>query len=145
MSTGADPKTLPITKEYEDGYERIFGKDHKPTRGTFIWDSEKMTFVPIAEYKAPERAIDAPVMAGRFYENTCAPDAEKTDIGSRRKHQEYMKERGLTNPSDFRETWAKQEEARKAIRNGAPIMDPERRREIGKIAYEVEKRGRRNR
>lgn len=29
MSTGADPKTMPVTREYEEGHERIFGEREK--------------------------------------------------------------------------------------------------------------------
>lgn len=45
------------------------------------------------------RALDAPVMVDRFYENTKATDG--TDIGSRRKHRDYMKANGLAPASDF--------------------------------------------
>jgi hypothetical protein len=44
-------------------------------------------------------ALNAPVLMDRFYENTQATDG--TDIGSRRKHREYMKRTGLAPSSDF--------------------------------------------
>lgn len=47
----------------------------------------------------PELAANAPILAGRFYENTAATDG--TDIGSRRKHRDYMKAKGWTTSSDY--------------------------------------------
>ena len=69
MSTGADNKTLPVTREYEDGYERVFGKK-EPERGYWIQHPITGELVPASEYTSPApHAKDAPVMAGRFYEN----------------------------------------------------------------------------
>jgi len=86
------------------------------------------------------KALNAPIMAGRFYENTCAPDLEHTDIGSRERHREYMKQRGLTHPSDFTQEWANAEAERKKVREGQPIPDKERRELIGRLDYEMEKK-----
>lgn len=49
--------------------------------------------------KAPERAADAPIMVGRFYENTHLTDG--TTVNSRQQYNAYMKEKGVTNSSDF--------------------------------------------
>jgi len=65
---------------------------------------------------AEKRATDAPILMDRFYENTAAPDG--TDIGSRRKHREYMKRNNLTIASDFSKQWAKQGEEREKMRAG---------------------------
>lgn len=170
MSTGADAKSMPITLEYAEGHERIFGerKELAPTRrrvyvsrcsscdgvthepDTRLWPCERcgketrgLVDINAAPPPPVAEALNAPVMAGRFYENTFAPDLDKTDIGSRKKHREYMAQRGLTNPSDFKETWAKAEAERAKIRAGEPIYDSERREQIGRIAYAVEKRSRR--
>ena len=48
-------------------------------------------------------ALNAPILMDRFYENTAATDG--TDIGSRRKHREYMKQTGLAPSSDFSESF----------------------------------------
>lgn len=61
-------------------------------------------------------ALDAPILMDRFYENTAAPDG--TDIGSRRKHREYMKRNNLTITSDFTESWSAAGRERAAIRSG---------------------------
>jgi hypothetical protein len=144
MSTGADNKTMPITAEYADGYDRTFGKP-SGERGTFVYDKRQGKCVPLFEEYQPDepaQALSAPIMSGRFYEN--AKTVEGHDIGSRRKHREYMKERGLTTADDFTETWAKAERERENMRKGVFPDAKERRNEIGRILYEVEKKGRKN-
>lgn len=98
MSTGADNKTMPVSKEYEAGYKRVFG-NKKPKRGRWIWDARQGRLVPADQYVAPSEAVSAPIMSGRFYENTAATDG--TDIGSRKKHREYMRANGLSMHSDY--------------------------------------------
>jgi hypothetical protein len=112
MSTGADNKTMPVTAAYEDGYDRIFGKDHKPQRGRFFWDAEQHKFVPEAEYQAPvtEQAISAPIMVDRFMEGSVATDG--TDISSRRKREEYKRRTGVTDASDYKPGWTDRVRAR---------------------------------
>jgi hypothetical protein len=61
-------------------------------------------------------ALHAPINSGRFYENTAATDG--TDIGSRRRHREYMKSRGLAMESDFKQEWQGAAKEREAIRSG---------------------------
>jgi len=65
---------------------------------------------------AEKRALDAPIVTDRYYENTAATDG--TDIGSRRKHREYMKRNNVTLASDFSHQWAKQAEERESMRKG---------------------------
>jgi hypothetical protein len=87
--------------------------------------------------QAPERlAKDAPIMAGRFYENTAATDG--TDIGSRRKHREYMKARGLTTMDDYRGTW--KQAAKEREKEFSPEWDQKQRREdVARAWYERNK------
>lgn len=67
--------------------------------------------------QAPESlALHAPILMDRFYENTAATDG--TDIGSRRKHREYMKAHGLAMESDFKQEWQGAAKTREAIREG---------------------------
>ena len=87
------------TKEFEEGYDRVFGPDRKPVRGKWVWDEAQQKLVSAEDYVPPEHATNAPILAGRFYENTSATDG--TDIGSRTKHREYMKAHGLTTADDF--------------------------------------------
>lgn len=150
MSTGADPKTLPITEEYAEGYDRIFGR-REPIRGRWVYDQDG-TAIPADQYVPPNQtySVGDGIASGRFYENTSIPVSDprtgkvtQVDIGSRRKHREHMRQNGLTTVDDFKDTWAKAEKER-ADRQAGKFPDArERREEIGRIAYEVEKRGRR--
>jgi len=63
-----------------------------------------------------KRALDAPILSGRFYENVAATDG--SDIGSRKRHREYMKRHNVTLSSDFTQQWAKQGEQRERMRAG---------------------------
>lgn len=136
MSTGADPKSRPNSVEFETEYERIFGKK-EIQRGKWVWDEAQMKLVRAEDYIPPERAVDAPIMVDRFYEGQVTPDG--VDIGSRRKHRQYMRDNGLTTSDDFTETWKKAAAVRERSRTeGAP--DSARREQVGRAMYELEKR-----
>jgi hypothetical protein len=90
-------------------------------------------FVEWNEYGAYEhsRALDAPILMDRFYENTATTDG--VDIGSRRKHREYMKRTGLTVSTDFTEAWKQDAKNREKIQKGE--HDRKERREIVERAW----------
>jgi hypothetical protein len=67
----------------------------------------------------------------RHYENMAATDG--TDIGSRRKHQEYMKRNNLTLASDYKNEWAKAEQERAKAFTGQ--HDKRERREAIERAF----------
>ena len=101
-------------------------------------------FVDVRELEPePERALDAPIMVDRWYEGARMLDG--TDVGSRQKHRQYLKDRGLTTMDDFTNEWAKAEKERQNIRAGIMPDSKERRNEIGRILYEVEKKNARRR
>jgi hypothetical protein len=56
------------------------------------------------------------IMSGRFYENTGTIDG--VDIGSRTKRNNYMRQNGLTDTSDYRGEWKQAEKTRETIRTG---------------------------
>lgn len=85
------------------------------------------------DYEPPARLQ---ISMDRHYENTSATDG--TDIGSRRKHQEYMKRNGLTLADDFKGTWAKAAQEREAFFKGE--TDKGGRREAVARALEQRKR-----
>jgi len=111
MSTGADAKTMPQTKAFDEGHERIFGRSRKPVRGRWVYLPDG-TSVSADEYVPPSSdARHAPVMVDRFMENTAAQDG--TDIGSRAKRREYMKRERVGDASDYsKEYFAKRRESR---------------------------------
>lgn len=100
----------------------------------------------LGDWDSMERAIDAPIMSGRFYENQ--KTVEGHDIGSRQKHRTYMKDRGLTTTDDFDRPggyWDRAEKERQLMRQGIFPDRKERREEVARINYEVEKKHARRR
>jgi hypothetical protein len=125
---------------YRENYDRMHGAEHKPTRGKWVWDTERNELVPAHEYRAPqpESDVHTQISMDRHYENTGATDG--TDIGSRRKRNEYMRRHGLADASDYRETWQQAEKKRGEFRSGTP--DPRTREAVGRALYEQERRKR---
>ena len=56
------------------------------------------------------------IIGDQFYDGCQATDG--TDISTRAKHREYMKRNGLVTFDDYKETFAKQQEARDAYHSG---------------------------
>lgn len=149
MSTGADPKSMPNTPEFEEGYRRIYG-DKVPERGSWVWCPVREKLIPKAEYVPVNeaRALDAPIMVDRFYEGARIPVFENgavkvVDVGSRQRHREFLRQRGLTTTDDFDKPggeWERAEKEREARQRGEFPDRKERREELGRIAYEVEKK-----
>jgi hypothetical protein len=75
-----------------------FGEGTKE-KGRFVWDEAQKKLVRAEDYAPPSRALDGTIMVDRFYEGQRALDG--TDIGSRRKYNDYLRARGLTNAGDF--------------------------------------------
>ena len=115
------------TEEFREGYERTFG-DRKAQRGRWVWDEAQQKLVSVDEYQPPERAVDAPILSGRFYEGMKTVEGE--DIGSRRKHQAYMAEHGLAPGSDYSPGWY--ENRRAEMKREA---DKKRRETVERVVY----------
>ena len=65
----------------------------------------------------PGMSAIANALAGdRHYDGLQATDG--TDISTRTKHRQYMKENGLTMMDDFKQTWADAAKEREKIRRG---------------------------
>lgn len=81
------------------------------TRRRYVQDRQTGELIEITADYQPELRTDSGALWGdRSYDGLKAPDG--TDISSRSKHREYMKATGLTTADDFKETWAKAQEAR---------------------------------
>lgn len=94
-------------------------------RGFVAW--EDMGHAPEAEAK------DAPVMPGRIYDHLRAQDG--TDISSRSRYKEYMKQNNLTHTSDFAGDWEKAKAQREAIQKGEHDKK-ERKEQVERAFYE---------
>lgn len=102
MVAGQAIQTQAQSPEYDEGYERIFGKDRKPTRGRFVWSEEAKAMVEVGS-----EWDDAPRRAG-FSEEEVYGKLQTTDgvdISSRKKRREYMRANGVTDSSDFSPGW----------------------------------------
>ena len=136
MVVGEPIKSMGPSKEYDEGHEKTFGEPKPFPRGRrFVWSTTEKRLVP-AGYVEEKRALDAPVMVDRFYENTKSP-IDGADIGSRRKHREYMKARNLTVASDLSSTWARQDAARERLRKEGALPDKSRREDIGRALHKL--------
>jgi hypothetical protein len=132
MVVGEQIVSQAATEEFRENHERIFG-DKKPQRGRWVWDARLGKLVPFDEYHPEPEAVNAPIMSGRCFENQVAPDG--TDIGSRAKLKQWMRETGNADYDDFagaREKRAKEEAAKK---RGEFKTDKALREQIGRELY----------
>lgn len=84
-----------------------------------------------------DRLERVPVVGDSHYDGCRGPQGE--DLTSRTKHRNFLKATGYTTADDYTETWAKAAEERAKPSAG----DRERRDQIGRALYEMEKRQRR--
>lgn len=88
---------------FREGHSRTFG-DKPVQRGRWVWDEAQRKLVQAEDYHAPERALDAPIIADRIHEGAFWDDGtRKRDLGSRRRRREFLKETGWCDHSDFKE------------------------------------------
>jgi hypothetical protein len=84
-------------------------------------------------------------MSGRFYEEV-GPATDGTPLNSRDRHRIYMKEHGVTVASDYQEHFEKERQARDNFYKTGNRSDADRkqrREDVGRSIYELEKKGRR--
>lgn len=106
-------------------------------RTRYRWDDETQRLVEVGSDWVPTARVE--INVDRNYENLGLQDG--TVVNSRRQHQAYMKEKGLTLADDFKGVWAQQQKQREAMRRGD--FDRKARREaLGRAAYQLEQRRR---
>lgn len=134
MVAGKAITTNAQTKEFDEGYDRIFG-ERKPTpRGKFRWNPETKSMEQVgadwtdAEKRAPNSTEEL------VYGGLRATDG--TPIDSRTKHREYMKANGLAMDSDFKEHRVKAAQRREEVLSGR-ADSKERREIIGRALHEA--------
>lgn len=139
MVAGKAIKTDAQSKEFDEGFDRIFGKERKPVeKGRFVYSQEAGQVVKVgSDWTDAERRAATPT-EGITYANLRATDG--TPIDSRTKHREYMRANGLSMASDFSEHWKKADKQRQEVLSGN--ADTRERRElIGRTLHDA-KRGR---
>lgn len=105
------------------------------SRRRFHWNPETNQLEELPSDWAPTPRLE--IAPDSHYDGLRATDG--TDIGSRRKHREYMRQNGLTTADDFKETWAKAEKERERFDKGDFQM-PGLRDTIGRAMYQRERR-----
>lgn len=102
---------------YSEGHERTFGQ-RTATKGRWVYRHNAATgqveAVEVSAEYVPE--VRTQVVMDRHYENVCATDG--TDIGSRRRHSEYMRRNNLAMADDFKGTWEKATRERESYYQG---------------------------
>jgi hypothetical protein len=144
MAAGEPINSQANTKDFEEGYERTFGRVEGKKGGKWVYDEKLQKFVDIAHYQPEERALDAPILSGRFYEEAGVA-TDGTPIDSKPKHREYMRSHGLTIDSDYKEQQKKDTAVRENFYQTGNMTDADRRQrreDVGRTAYELSKRGR---
>jgi hypothetical protein len=122
------------TPAFREGHDRVFG-DRPVQRGKWVFDTRIMKMVPADEYVPPHENHGLMVMTDRYYEGTVSP-IDGSDIGSRRKRREHMKEHGLVDHDDAKS------EARIVQQEFQRRTDRERHEALGRAIYEVTERRR---
>lgn len=153
IAAGERPVSQANTKEYNEHFEEVFEAEklaREQRFGKWVFDPVQKRVVR-PEEMPDRRALDAPVLAGRFYENLRMPDGRSVE--SRRQYNNYLRETGTTNASDYGlgekgikegSTWDKAAKDRVDMQtSGGSQADRRERREIiGRALYEAEKRRR---
>lgn len=102
MANGEPTVSQASTNEYRSGHDRTFGERKPGQRGRWAWDEEAGRLVRAEDYRAPVRALDAPIIADRIHEGTTFHDGERVrDLGSRTKRRAFLRETGLAEASDY--------------------------------------------
>ena len=84
------------------------------TRRRYVYDPATKEMVEITQTTELPSRIDSGALWGdRHYEGLRATDG--TDISSRTKHRQYMKNNNLTTMDDFTNSWAKAKEQRERL------------------------------
>jgi hypothetical protein len=121
MVAGQPITTGAQTKEFDEGYERIFGTDRKPIRGRFVYCPERGECVEVgADWTDTERRAQT-ITEELVYGKIQSTDGE--DLSSRKKHREYMKRNGVTLASDYSDEYRQRAESRKEMQESKTVRE----------------------
>lgn len=128
MVAGQAITTQAQTKEFDEGYDRIFGPDRKPVRGRFVYDAAAGGMVEVGvDWEDPGRPTTGRKSEDEIYGNLRATDG--ADISSRKKQRDYMRANNVTHADDYSPGyWEKASKERVAKATGQ--LDGPKRREL---------------
>lgn len=110
-------------------------------RRRFIQDPKTLEMVEVPlDYRSDGRPFngDAALWGDRSYDGLRATDG--SDIGSRSKHREYMRQHNLTTVDDYHGEWRNAEAKR--IANREAVNDPNRRHQIARTIETLQRKRR---
>lgn len=112
------------------------------SRRRYRWDAERNCLVEVGVDYTGQRRNEGLKSEEEVYGHIAATDG--TDLSTRKRHREYMKEKGLCLSDDFKGEWDRREvEMKKAVTPGSGFDSKERREQMGRIHYELKSRARR--
>lgn len=109
MVAGQVIQTQAQTKDFDEGYERIFGRERSRERGRFVVRDGAVVNVADDWTDAEGRAQTA--TEELIYSGVKATDG--TPINSRKRHREYLKQNGLCMAADYSPEYQAKEAASK--------------------------------
>jgi hypothetical protein len=112
-------------------------------RRRYVWDPDLGRTVEVTPEYVGQRRDEGRRSEEEVYGHAVATDG--TDLSTKRRHREYMQRNGLAMASDYEGGyWQKKGAELNAIRTPGSGHDSRERREtVGRLAYELSKRGRR--
>ena len=137
-----DPKTMPVTREYAEGHERIFGKTKRRV-GRFVFNPKTKRMEEVGADWKPTDSKGLMVFGESHYSGLRTADGMH-DISTKAKHRAYMKERNVGLSHELTETRAKGIKERESYFQGTNQEIIKGWREtIGRNLYQIESRKRR--
>lgn len=106
------------------------------SRRRYIWDPALGQCVEVTSDYVGQRRDNGLKSEEEVYGHITATDG--TDLSTRRRHQEYMKQKGLTVAADFIKTWEREAvEKKKAATPGSGHDRAERRELLGRLNHQM--------
>lgn len=111
-------------------------------RRRYVWDPELGQCVEVTPEYVGQRRDEGRRSEEEVYGHVQATDG--TDLSTRARHRNYMRDNNLTVASDFTKTWERSAvEMKKVVTPGSGHDSRERREQLGRLNYQMRQRGRR--
>jgi hypothetical protein len=105
-------------------------------RRRYIWDAEQNCLVEVTPDFVGQRRDEGRRSEEEVYGHCTATDG--TDLSTRTRHREYMRQNGLTVASDYTGTWEKKgKELKAALTPGSGHDSRQRMEDLGRARQEV--------
>jgi hypothetical protein len=106
------------------------------SRRRYVWDTERSCLVEVTPDFVGQRRNEGHRSEEEVYGHCTATDG--TDLSTRTRHREYMRQNGLTVASDYTGTWEKKgKELKAALTPGSGHDSRQRMEDLGRARQEV--------